>query len=93
MTPEGPDPGDERPVDRPPDTPAESDAESAADQTRRDQNSAWDAVSLIAAGVAFWGGVGWLLSEWLDNRLFLMLGILLGAFGALYLVWVRYGKP
>jgi ATP synthase protein I len=93
MTPEGPDPGDERQVDRPPDTPAESDAESAADQTRRDQNSAWDAFSLIAAGVAFWGGVGWLLSEWLDNRLFLMFGILLGAFGALYLVWVRYGKP
>jgi ATP synthase protein I len=93
MTPEGPDPGDEPPVDRPPDTPAESDAESAADQTRRDQNSAWDAFSLIAAGVAFWGGVGWLLSEWLDNRLFLMFGILLGAFGALYLVWVRYGKP
>jgi ATP synthase protein I len=93
MTPEVPDPGDERPVDRPPDTPAESDPESAADQTRRDQNRAWDAVSLIAAGVAFWGGVGWLLSEWLDNRLFLMFGILLGAFGALYLVWVRYGKP
>lgn len=67
--------------------------ERPADQTRRDQNQAWDAFSLIAAGVAFWGGVGWLLSEVLDNRLFLMIGILLGAFGALYLVWVRYGKP
>jgi ATP synthase protein I len=78
------DPDEEPPAD-PRDTPAE--------QNRRDQNQAWDVVSLIAAGVAFWGGVGWLLSEWLGNRLFLMFGILLGAFGALYLVWVRYGKP
>jgi ATP synthase protein I len=93
MTAEGDDSGDERPVDRQPDPPAESHVDSAADQTRRDQNNAWDALSLIAAGVAFWGGVGWLLSEWLDNRAFLMSGILLGAFGALYLVWVRYGKP
>jgi ATP synthase protein I len=73
--------------------PDPSPEESSADQTRRDQNQAWDVVSLIAAGVAFWGGVGWLLSEWLGNRLFLMFGILLGASGALYLVWVRYGKP
>ena len=63
-----------------------------AEQNRQAQNQAWDVVSLLAAGVAFWGGVGWLLSEWLGNRLFLMFGILLGAVGALYLVWVRYGK-
>jgi len=89
MTADPPDPGEEQPVDRDPDTAAES----AAEQNRRAQNQAWDAFSLIAAGVAFWGGVGWLLSEWLDNRLFVMFGILLGASGALYLVWVRYGKP
>lgn len=89
MTPEPPDASDELPAEPRPNTAADS----AADQTRRDQNTAWDAFSLILAGVAFWGGVGWLLSEWLDNRVFLMVGILLGAFGALYLVWVRYGKP
>jgi ATP synthase protein I len=89
MTTEPTDPGDQGPVERQPETAAEA----AAEQNRRAQNQAWDAFSLIAAGVAFWGGVGWLLSEWLDNRLFIMLGILLGASGALYLVWVRYGKP
>jgi ATP synthase protein I len=39
-----------------------------------------------------WGGVGWLVSEWLDNRVYLVLGILVGAAAALYLVWVRYGR-
>jgi ATP synthase protein I len=82
------------PSAEPPEEPQlDTGADSAAEQNRRAQNQAWDAFSLIAAGVAFWGGVGWLLAEWLGNRLFLMFGILLGAFGALYLVWVRYGKP
>ena len=75
------------------DTPAESEPGAAADQTgairtARGTPSAWS-----PPGVDVWGGVGWLVSEWLDNRLFLMFGILLGAVGALYLVWVRYGKP
>jgi ATP synthase protein I len=88
-----PDPGAEPPVGERPESRPERAAETSAEQNRRAQNQAWDAVSLIAAGVAFWGGVGWLLSEWLGNRLFLMFGLLLGAAGALYLVWVRYGKP
>jgi ATP synthase protein I len=89
MTTQPPDSSAELPEERQPD----AGPDSAAEQNRRAQNQAWDTVSLLAAGVAFWGGVGWLLAEWLDNRLFLMFGILLGAAGALYLVWVRYGKP
>lgn len=63
-----------------------------ADESRRERNEAWNALSLVVAGVAVWGGVGWLVSEWLGNRIYTMLGLLLGAGGALYLVWVRYGK-
>ncbi|MBB5785681.1 hypothetical protein E1212_15005 [Jiangella ureilytica] len=64
------------------------------DDTRRtDQTSAWDAFSLVVSGVAVWGGVGWLVSEWLNSRVFLVLGLLVGMGSALYLVWVRYGKP
>ncbi|MDQ1643270.1 MAG: hypothetical protein QOJ90_2621 [Actinomycetota bacterium] len=56
-------------------------------------SDAWGAVSLLGAGLVFWGGLGWLVSRWLDNTVFLMLGLLLGMGGALYLVWLRYGRP
>lgn len=63
------------------------------DVGRREQSSAWNAFSLVVSGVAVWGGVGWLVSEWLNSRVFLVLGLLVGTGAALYLVWVRYGKP
>ncbi|MGH9250117.1 MAG: hypothetical protein ACRD0W_11440 [Acidimicrobiales bacterium] len=75
-----------------PDPPPEPSPDQSAELGRRDQNNAWNAFGLVASGVTVWGGVGWLVSEWLDNRIYLMLGILVGAAAALYLVWVRYGK-
>jgi F0F1-type ATP synthase assembly protein I len=59
---------------------------------RQGESDAWAAFSLITAGVVFWGGIGWLVSEWLDLRVFVMLGLLLGMGGGLYLVWFRYGR-
>jgi ATP synthase protein I len=56
------------------------------------REDAWGAFGLVASGVFVWGGAGWLVSQWLDNRLFVMLGLLLGMFGGLYLVWFRYGR-
>ncbi|PSL06706.1 hypothetical protein CLV30_10292 [Haloactinopolyspora alba] len=67
-------------------------AEEHDDLRRRDHANAWDASGLIVSGIAVWGGVGWLVSEWLDNTIFVMLGLLVGMGAALYLVWVRYGK-
>lgn len=63
-----------------------------SEESRREQAGAWNAFSLIASGVAVWGGLGWLVSRWLDNELFLGLGLMVGAGAALYLVWVRYGR-
>jgi ATP synthase protein I len=63
-----------------------------SEEARREQASAWHAINLIIAGVAFWGVVGWLVAQWLDNRIFTILGLLLGAGAAMYLVWVRYGR-
>ena len=62
------------------------------DRGRRGESDAFAAFGLITGGVLFWGGVGWLVSEWLDNSIFVMLGLLLGMGGALYLVWLRYGR-
>lgn len=59
---------------------------------REDHAGAWDSFGLIASGVAVWGGAGWLVSEWLDHTVYLMLGLLTGMGAALYLIWVRYGK-
>jgi F0F1-type ATP synthase assembly protein I len=63
------------------------------DMHRRDQAGAWDALAVLASGVAVWGGVGWLISEWLHSSVFLMMGLLVGMGSALYLIWHRYGKP
>lgn len=67
-------------------------SDDPSDESRREQNAAWNAVSLIMAGVLFWGGIGWLVARWLDNQIFLAAGVMLGAGAALYLVWVRYGR-
>ena len=44
------------------------------------------------SGVVVWGGAGYLVSEWLDNQLFTMVGLLTGTGTALYAIWVRYGR-
>ena len=59
---------------------------------RKGEADAYGALSLIISGVLVWGGAGFLVSEWLDQRVFVMLGLLLGMGAGLYLVWFRYGR-
>lgn len=59
---------------------------------RKAQNDAWAASGLLMSGVIVWGGAGYLVSEWLDNQLFVMIGLLLGTGTALYGIWFRYGR-
>ncbi|MCU1593284.1 MAG: hypothetical protein JWO12_676 [Frankiales bacterium] len=59
---------------------------------RKAQDDAWAASGLLMAGVVVWGGAGYLVSEWLDNQLFVMVGLLLGTGTALYGIWFRYGR-
>lgn len=62
------------------------------DAGRRAEADAFAALGTLVAGVVVWGGAGWLVSEWLDNSVFVMLGLLLGMGASLYLVWFRYGR-
>nr|WP_280659353.1 AtpZ/AtpI family protein [Geodermatophilus sp. DF01_2] len=45
----------------------------------------------MISGMAVWGGAGWLLDRWLDTRVFVPVGIILGMAAAIYLVVARYG--
>jgi ATP synthase protein I len=53
----------------------------------------WAITSTLVAGIAFVGGVGYLLDRLLDTGSgFTALGIVLGAASAIYIVYLRFGK-
>lgn len=55
--------------------------------------AAWAVTSTLIAGMATWGGVGYLVDRWLGLRwLFLPIGLVLGVAGGIYLVYIRYGR-
>lgn len=44
----------------------------------------------LLAGILVWGGVGWLLDDWLGTEPWLLgVGVLGGFAAGLYLVWLR----
>ena len=71
--------------------PTSSDDESR-DFRRKGEADAYAALALVISGILFWGGVGYLLSERFDSPVYVLLGLLLGMGGGLYLVWFRYGR-
>lgn len=73
-------------------SPAASDDDSSKAFGRKGEADAYGALGLVVSGVLVWGGAGFLVSEWLDNAVFVMLGLLLGMGAGLYLVWFRYGR-
>jgi hypothetical protein len=56
-------------------------------------SAAWAIIGTLAAGIAVWGGLGY-LADWLlgFRGPFFTLGIVLGAAGGIYIVYLRYGK-
>lgn len=47
-------------------------------------------IGTLISGMAVWGGVGWLLDQWWDMRLFFPVGVILGMTVAIYLVVARF---
>jgi len=45
----------------------------------------------MLSGIIVWGGAGWLLDRWLETRVFILVGTILGLAVAIYLVVVKYG--
>jgi ATP synthase protein I len=53
----------------------------------------WSALSYLIAGIGGWGFVGWLVDRWLEvpKHLGLLVGMLVGAAAAVYLVVKKLG--
>ena len=58
----------------------------------RDENAMWSIFGYLLSGLLFWGGIGYGLDQWLDKGIFTLIGLLVGISGAIYLVWLRFGR-
>lgn len=57
------------------------------------EHVAWSALGSLLAGPIVWGGVGWLLDQWLGTgRILTAVGIVVGALTSFYIVYVRFGR-
>lgn len=53
----------------------------------------WAITGTMIGGMAAWGGLGYLLDRLLGTQhVFVTAGFVLGAAGATYIVWLRYGR-
>ena len=52
----------------------------------------WSIIGTLIAGVLAWGGIGWLLDQWLGTRFLVAVGVVVGMAGAFYLIIKRYGS-
>ena len=66
----------------------------AADRNGRDVDpgDAYTVLAYLLSGLLLWGGLGVLLDRWLDTEFFVLIGLLVGGVGSVYLVYIRYGK-
>jgi ATP synthase protein I len=59
----------------------------------RGEDIAWSALGSLLAGPIVWGGIGYLLDQWLDTgRLFTAIGVVVGSLTAFYIVYLRFGR-
>lgn len=54
-------------------------------------SDAWAAFGYPIAGIAFYGGLGWLLDRWLGTSFLVPIGIFVGLGFAVYLIFKRFG--
>jgi ATP synthase protein I len=59
---------------------------------RANEGAVWTIFGYLLSGLLFWGGIGWALDRWLGTTFLTLIGLLLGMGGALYLVWLRFGR-
>jgi ATP synthase protein I len=60
--------------------------------SRREENAMWSIFGYLLSGLLFWGGVGWAADRFFNTTYLTLIGLLVGMGGALYLVWLRFGR-
>ena len=55
-------------------------------------NAGWTIFSYLIAGMAFYGGVGWLVSRWTHIALIFPVGMLVGLGVGVFAVIYKYGR-
>ena len=72
-------------------TPPQSHGAGPTDHRGRDDaNIAWAIMGSLLSGIVVWGGVGYLLDRVLGTSFIVLIGVLVGVFASLYLVFVKY---
>ena len=57
-----------------------------------DSSGGWTALSYLIGGMLVWGGVGWLVDQWLGTRgIALGIGVVVGGAAGVYLIARRLG--
>ena len=59
---------------------------------RREENALWSIFGYMVSGLLFWGGIGWAADHFFNTTYLTLVGLLVGMGGALYLVWLRFGR-
>jgi ATP synthase protein I len=57
------------------------------------QNEGWSVFSYLIAGMAFYGGIGWLVARWTQLAFLFPVGMLVGLVLGIVLILYRFGKP
>ena len=53
----------------------------------------WAVTGTMVGGIAAWGGIGYVADRLLGtSRVFTTIGFVVGAVGAVIVVWLRYGR-
>ncbi|MDA2962550.1 MAG: hypothetical protein O3A27_02180 [Actinomycetota bacterium] len=59
---------------------------------KREESAMWSIFGYLISGLVFWGAIGYGLDYWLGKSYFTLIGLLVGISGAVYLVWLRFGR-
>ncbi len=59
---------------------------------KAEADALWSIVGYMLSGLIFWGGAGYFADQYFGTTFLTLVGFLLGMGGALYLIWLRFGR-